>query len=385
MLAAGKRHYQILAPALSLGYRRGVLRSTWSGREFIQTSDGRRVRKKKLAIVDERGLEADGVAVMDHVQASQAVLEWSQRRVEKAVRTMTVGHVVDAYIRNYEIRSSDETRSHTFTAKRWIGPELRKTLVTDLKTYDLETWQTNLIYFGEMTQGTANRIWTVLRAALNYGHQKMGVSDKDRWTRIKPFSNTNKPKAEYLTAVQARALIRVMPGDFRALALGSLYTGGRYGELSKMLVHHVDIERSQVEFVFTKSGKRRHVPLTEEGAKHFKSLVRGCRPSEIAFKKATGKAWGRAQQMRRMRKASASARFARPVNFHQFRHTYASLLAQNGMTMRSLQELLGHADMRITVQHYAHICPERLADEVMEYLPSFSDDDPPDDSSEALR
>lgn len=365
-------HWEPLTRGLALGYRKGVQRSSWYRREYMGENQ---MRRQWFALADDGDLEADGDHILDHAQASQATFDWSQRSIQKNLRTLTVGDVVDAYIRHYEVESTDETLSNSSIAARWIRDDLRSTMIVDLTTYQLDIWRSKLVSDGELARSTANRVWTVLRAALNYGHEKMGVADKDRWTRIKPFGKTNKPKGKYLTLQQAIRLTSVMPADFKNLSLGSLHTGGRYSETAKMLVKHVDISRRQVEFVFTKSGKRRHVPLSQEGADHYSSLIEGRDPNDLVFLKASGKQWGRGQQMRRMRKASIAAGFPELINFHQFRHTYASLLAQNGMSMRALQELLGHADQRITVQHYAHVCPERIADEVMEYLPSFKQED----------
>lgn len=361
-------YWQTLTRGLALGYRKGLRISTWWRREYIGKN---RVRKESFAAAADNELEADGEHILNHGQAAQETFAWSTRSVQKSLRTLTVGDVVDAYLRSYETNSSDATLSNSVIAKRWIRDDLRTLLVADLTTYDLQRWRDDLVLAGELQRASANRTWTVLRAALNYGHQKMGVTDKDRWTRIKPFGKTNKPKGEYLTEEQAIALTVAMPDDFRGISLGSLYTGGRYGELSKMEVQHVDIAGSQVEFVFTKSGKRRNVPLNAAGVAHFLSLIVGRKRGQRVFVKANGESWGKGHQVRRMRKASNAAGFPNPINFHQFRHTYASLMAQDGISMRILQALLGHSDQRITVQHYAHVSPPRIAEDVFEHLPTF--------------
>ena len=41
-------------------------------------------------------------------------------------------------------------------------------------------------------------------------------------------------------------------------------------------------------------------------------------------------------------------------HFHEFRHTYASTLVLNGADIKDVQELLGHSDIRITLNTYAH-------------------------------
>jgi hypothetical protein len=47
------------------------------------------------------------------------------------------------------------------------------------------------------------------------------------------------------------------------------------------------------------------------------------------------------------------------VTFHTLRHTFASWAVMRGVTMKELQELLGHASMAMTMR-YAHLAPEHL-------------------------
>ena len=47
-----------------------------------------------------------------------------------------------------------------------------------------------------------------------------------------------------------------------------------------------------------------------------------------------------------------------PVKIHDFRHIYATTLLRNGANIRTLQQLLGHSDIRLTLQTYAHVLDE---------------------------
>jgi site-specific recombinase XerD len=47
------------------------------------------------------------------------------------------------------------------------------------------------------------------------------------------------------------------------------------------------------------------------------------------------------------------------VNFHTLRHTFASWAIMRGVSLKELQELLGHSSLAMTMR-YAHLAPERL-------------------------
>jgi Phage integrase family len=47
------------------------------------------------------------------------------------------------------------------------------------------------------------------------------------------------------------------------------------------------------------------------------------------------------------------------VNFHTLRYTFASWAVMRGVTLKELQELLGHASLTMTMR-YAHLAPEHL-------------------------
>lgn len=368
-------YWTSISKTLALGYRKGKRGSRWWAREYVGLPAGeiRGTPYRRTSLADSNDdAQADGRHVLDHDQAIQAAIVWSTKPTQRSTRGLTVGNVVDAYLRHYETETSDETKSNSAIAAKWIDEDLRSIRIADLTTFQLQTWRDDLVLEGEVSKATANRIWTVLRAALNYGYDKMDLSDADRWKRIKPFGGTNQPRADYLTPEQAIALLDAMPADFREIALGALYTGGRYRELRMMQVKHVNLRDGQVEFVFTKGGKRREVPLSVEGLAHFAGLVEDRDRDELVFLRADGAPWGKSHQVRRMKAAAEAAGLPHIGRFHMLRHTYASVLAQAGMPMRSVQYLLGHADMRITVQHYAHLQPDHVALQIKDHLPSFA-------------
>ena len=83
-----------------------------------------------------------------------------------------------------------------------------------------------------------------------------------------------------------------------------------------------------------------------------------------------GKPWETSEQQQPMDDACDAAKLE-GVTFHILRHTYASHALMAGMTIEVLAQQLGHKDTRITMRHYAHLCPTFKQDSIRRYAPSF--------------
>ncbi len=60
-----------------------------------------------------------------------------------------------------------------------------------------------------------------------------------------------------------------------------------------------------------------------------------------------------------IKRMARRARFARPVNPHSLRHSFATHLLDNGCDLKSVQEMLGHKNLQ-TTEIYTHVSLERL-------------------------
>jgi integrase len=79
-----------------------------------------------------------------------------------------------------------------------------------------------------------------------------------------------------------------------------------------------------------------------------------------------------------MWEACAAAAIAPAASFHILRHTYASRLAMRGVPIAVIAAQLGHADLRITTRHYAHLAPSYVADTIRAAFGSLGIAPPPD-------
>src|SRR5262249_35582312 len=213
-------------------------------------------------------------------------------------------------------------------------------------------------------RSTANRLLTILKGALNYAHREGRCANDDAWRTVRAFREADAARLRYLSDAEARRLTNACPADFRALVTGALLTGCRYGELTGMIADDFNRDAGTLRVHQSKSGKPRHVVLTQEGREFIATLAAGKVNSARPFVRANGRAWAKSDQHRPLAAACAAARIEPPVNFHGLRHTYASRLSMRGVPLAVIAAQLGHADTRMVEKHYGHLAPSYVADTV---------------------
>jgi integrase len=72
-----------------------------------------------------------------------------------------------------------------------------------------------------------------------------------------------------------------------------------------------------------------------------------------------------------MREACTRAKIQPAISFHSLRHTWASLAVMNGTPLMVVAQNLGHADVRMVTQHYAHLSPGHVRDAIRAGAPIF--------------
>jgi integrase len=220
-------------------------------------------------------------------------------------------------------------------------------------------------------KSSANRTWTILRAALNHAFRDDLVASDTAWRKVKPFKGVDAARVRYLTVAQARRLVNAADSEFRPLVQAALQTGCRYSELARLEVADFNPDSGTLAIRQSKSGKARHVVLTDEGVFFFRQLTAGRAGSEIMLRKANGEAWRASHQLRPTVQACMHAKIDPPVSFHALRHTWASHAVMNGVPLLVVAKNLGHADTRMVEKHYGHLAPSYVADAIRAGAPKF--------------
>ncbi len=184
-----------------------------------------------------------------------------------------------------------------------------------------------------------------------------------------PKSGRTLPKALTVDEVD-RLLVPASPprpiGLRNTAMIYLLYsTGLRVSELVQLPLISCNLNACFVR-VLGKGDKERLVPFGEAAKNHLQRYLREGRPSILGSKRsnalfvtARGKAMTRARFWQILKEIAAAAGISKNISPHMLRHSFATHLLARGADLRSVQMMLGHADIS-TTQIYTHIDHDRL-------------------------
>ncbi len=206
-----------------------------------------------------------------------------------------------------------------------------------------------------------------------------------------PVRGVERPRVEdlveYLTMEEVRAVLSLSAqraeanleaGLLHVALFLALHTGLRKGELLGLRWQDVDVRSMRLTVAKSyagtpKGGRVRHLRLPAVAAPVLSAWYRRCpktAPGLICPLSGSGSAkagrphMGRANDMLGLPELLQSAgvrSFARP--WHALRHTFASHFVMSGGNILSLQKILGHSDIKMTLV-YAHLAPNFLEEEM---------------------
>lgn len=176
---------------------------------------------------------------------------------------------------------------------------------------------------------------------------------------------------KFLTIDEVERLLTVAadetPLSLRDKAMVELLyaTGLRVSELIGVKVAEVQLDAGYVRCL-GKGSKERVVPLGKQATRAIEDYLRegrsklvGRRPSPYLFLSRRGQGMTRQNFCRLLRQRARAAGVKTHLTPHVLRHSFATHLLERGADLRSVQLLLGHADIS-TTQIYTHVAQERM-------------------------
>ncbi len=392
--AQGKPHYRTLEEGLHLGYRKP---RSGAGKWVVRFYDGGQAYTvETIAIADDLS-DANDATVLSFDQAQKKARKLRDERDRSAAGKRsgpyTVADAMVDYLAFLDARRKTG-RDAKWKSDAFIIPTLGSKEVAKLTTADLEKWLDSVAKAparlrtpkGEeqrhrehgddddavrARRATANRVWVILRAALNRAFRNKHVTSDVEWRTVEPFKGTSVARPRFFTVAECRRLTNAAEADFRRLVSAALATGARYGELAALRASDFDPDSGTVHVRTSKSGKGRRIILTDEGVALFQSLAAGKPGNALLLVKADGSPWRKNHQTIPMREACKHGSVKPAASFHTTRHTWASHAVMNGVPLIVVAKNLGHRDTRMVELYYGHLAKDYVADEIRAKAPRF--------------
>ena len=248
------------------------------------------------------------------------------------------------------------------------------------------------------SRGTVRNILAPLREMLNHAVDS-GIlvanpaNRAGRYMKEKKAAKTNRMKLDALNREEVQTLLDAAAKQgfaTYAVMLTAVRTGLRMGELfglqwgdvdfnSRFLEVRRNITRGRIET--PKSGQLRRVDMSKQLAADLKELSRQ-KKAEYLQKGEPMPEWvfvnsdGTPLEQNNFRKRVFTGLLAkaglRQVRFHDLRHTFASLLLQQGESPTYVKEQMGHHSIQVTVDIYGHLIPgsNKQAVDRLDYSPA---------------
>jgi integrase/recombinase XerD len=150
--------------------------------------------------------------------------------------------------------------------------------------------------------------------------------------------------------------------------LSLMYSSGlRVSELISLELRHLDLGRG-ILAAYGKGGKRRLVPIGEVALGHLEAhLAAPARSPQVpqngwVFHSPRGKPWTRQMVWKLVGRYARAAGVPGHVHPHRLRHSFATHLLAGGADLRTVQTLLGHADI-VTTEIYTHVSTDTIQHE----------------------
>lgn len=236
-----------------------------------------------------------------------------------------------------------------------IGPEFGQRRLNDVSRLQIQKFHAKLMNEG-LAAATANHHIKLIRRMLNLAVEWSVISGPNPASRIEMFAEDNQIE-RYMNDEELQRLLEVLRTDSRQgvckVALFLLSTGARLNEALSAKWEHVDTDKGiwRVPATNSKSKRMRAIPLNDAAMAVINALdTKGEYDHLFINKKRKLPYVNIAKVWEDLRNKAGLPK----LRIHDLRHQFASFLVNDGQSLYTVQQILGHSDPSVT-QRYAHL------------------------------
>ncbi|WP_298904707.1 site-specific integrase [uncultured Psychroserpens sp.] len=170
----------------------------------------------------------------------------------------------------------------------------------------------------------------------------------------------SKKLPEVLSTREVLRLIQVTQNLKHRVIISTLYSSGlRVGELINLRLTDIHIGRMQIHIKQAKGRKDRYVVLANSCLELFQSYFLTYKPKHYFVEGPKGKPYSASSIRKFLKRSCLLANINRAITPHKLRHSYATHLLEQGVSLRHIQDLLGHSKPETTMI-YTHLARKDL-------------------------
>ena len=203
----------------------------------------------------------------------------------------------------------------------------------------------------EVKPATVNRELACLKCMFNKAIE-WGKTEVNPVRKVKLFRENN-TRIRYLEKEEIQKLLDNCASHLKPIATLAVNTGMRKSEILRLKWIDIDFKRDLLYLIETKNGERREVPINKTVKETLIKVSKHLRSSYV-FCNKIGKPYA---NVRTSFDTALKRAGIIDFRFHDLRHTFASHLVMLGIDLRTVQELLGHKTIEMTLR-YSHLSPD---------------------------
>jgi len=351
--------------------KRKTGKTVWEFRWYEPTTkDGTVYRKKVIGTTEEYKTESQAQRAADALRLTI--------NAEQTPKSVSISALVEHY-RTEELSDENQRKAfstkqaYKFYLKNWIVPRWGTSSLKDVKPVAVESWLKSV----PRSRGSKAKIRNIMSALFNHA-RRYEWTDRNPITLVRQSAKRERVP-EVLTEEELQALIPELSLRDRVLVLLDACTGLRVGELLGLKWGDVDFENGQVRVTRSvvdqvvgdckTEASQKPVPLDSFLAQELLTWRSHCpynQDEDWVFASPLTKGrqpyWPENLMKRGIRPAAKRAGIVKHISWHTFRRTFSTLLKANGEDIKTVQELLRHANSRITLDIYTQaVTPAKRA------------------------
>jgi len=169
-------------------------------------------------------------------------------------------------------------------------------------------------------------------------------------------------RLRYLVPEEIERLLDACSDHIRPIVIAALNTGMRKSEILNLRWKEVDLRNRKITVINAKNNESRVIPINQTLHQELLTLSEKDK-GEHVFSDRNGQPYG---DIKKGFSSALNRAGIEDFRFHDLRHTFGSHLVMQGVDLKTVQQVMGHKDIKMTMR-YSHLSPEYVQ-EAMERL-----------------